>query len=138
MQKSYRNGEFVLHRLIFYTTISSCALAAGCQDVATIWSAQTPSPDGLWIVDARTEQYGGLGTAAVITVVKLQRVHGSSSSVEILNLSYDSAYPAGSTAVKVSWLTPTHLDISFNSRVKIDFQAVRYAGIDISASRLTD
>lgn len=121
---------------ILLLTIGSSILISGCQDTATIWSAEAKSPDGHWIASARTTQYGGLGAAGVQTTVYLNRINSSSKPIEILNFSNDSAYPSGNTKVKMSWVTATHLEVSYNAHTKIYFQAIKCADIDISVSRL--
>jgi hypothetical protein len=34
--------------------------------------------------------------------------------------------------VKMDWLSPSHLELTYEGQRTIDFQAVRYAGVDIS------
>jgi hypothetical protein len=34
--------------------------------------------------------------------------------------------------VKIDWLSPTHLALTYEGQHTIDFRAVRYAGVDIS------
>ena len=101
-----RNG---LTLILFF---GICVLASGCQDSATIWSAEVRSPDGNWLAKAHTEQYGGPGTASVQTSVYLRRINGSQPPVEILELSNDSAYPSGITSVDMNWVTPSRLDFA--------------------------
>jgi hypothetical protein len=106
---------------------------AGCEDKATIWSTESRSPDGGWIAKARTDQWGGPGTAAVISSVSLQRTEGARNEIEVLELWQDS-YPIKLT---LRWLTPTHLEVAYRGSARVDFQAIRCAGIDISVSDTT-
>ena len=112
-------------------------MASGCQDSATIWSAEVRSPDGNWLAKAHTEQYGGPGTASVQTSVYLRRINGSQPPVEILELSNDSAYPSGITSVDMNWVTPSRLDLAYKGHAILDFQVVKCAGIDISLRDLS-
>jgi len=61
---------------ITFVVIGICVLGAGCQHVATTWSAEAKSPDGLWAATARSQQWGGPGTAYDATTVYLQRIKG--------------------------------------------------------------
>lgn len=130
LRKIFRVAVLVL-------VIGSCIQLTGCQeDAATIWSADAKSPDGRWVAEARTVQYGGMGTAGVQTVVFLKRTSESSSQIQILGLSNDSAYPAGATQVKMSWLNTHRLNVSYGQNANINFQAIQCADIGLSLSRL--
>lgn len=109
-----------------------CLAVVGCQDKATIWSAESVSPDGNWRAMAHTDQYGGPGTARVQTIVLLKRTNMTGASIEILEFENDSANPPGITAVKMDWLTPSHLQVSFGRQAHLYFQVVKSAGIEIS------
>jgi len=111
-----------------------CVLLLSCQDVATIWSTESRSPDGLWVATAQAEEYGGPGTAGLVSNVYLRRIRGRRDRIEILVLHHDSISVklAASGTVKLSWLTSSHLEITFQQPAKIDFQVVKCAGIDIS------
>jgi hypothetical protein len=112
-----------------------CILVSGCKnDVTTISSKESRSPDGLWLAIDRTDQYGGPGTAGVITTVSLKPVDGPKSSIEVLQLSQNDA----SVDLKMNWLTSSHLEVTYTNPVSIDFLAIRCAGIDISARNLSN
>jgi len=117
-------------QLIYSFILAVCAFVSGCNDSAIIWSGESPSPDKHFVASARTEQYGGLGTAGVYTTVYLKQI--GQSPVEILTLSNKSAYPLGITAVNMTWVTPSHLSITYKGHATIDFQAVKCAGVEIS------
>jgi hypothetical protein len=117
-------------KLIIFFILAVCAFVSGCKDSAIIWSGESQSPDKHFETSARTEQYGGLGTAAVITTVYLSQ--SGHSPIEILSLSNESAYPSGITAVNMTWITPSHLSITYKGHATIDFQAVKCAGVEIS------
>ena len=112
--------------------IVACALAYRCTGGTTIWSAESKSPDGLYVASARTDQWAGPGTAYVSTSVYLKQSNSSQPPVEVLALSDDSAYPAGITSVEMSWLTPSHLDIKYKGHATIDFQAAIFQRVVIS------
>lgn len=115
-------------------TIAVCVLLSGCGP-KTIWSAEARSPDGHWVATARTDQYSGPGNAGLYTRVELRRTSGQKSPMEILLLDYQAAYPSEAN-VKIIWLTPSHLEMTYNTHADIDFQAIKCAGIDISVREL--
>lgn len=104
-----------------------CCLCA-CRDVATIASSESRSPDGRWIATVRTDQYGGPGTAAILSTVFLKQATGRQDSMEILQLSQD----APSVDLKLNWSAPAHLEITYRQPASVDFQALKYGGVDIS------
>jgi hypothetical protein len=124
-----------IRQAILLTTVGVCVLAFGCRDSAIIWSAESRSPDGRWLVSASTEQFGGPGTAYVGTTVYLQQ--DSNPRVEILGLANDSAYPAGVTSVGMTWITPSHLELTYEGHSSLNFQLANYKGIDISLRDLS-
>ena len=54
--------------------LAGSLLTLGRQDVGTTWSAEVRSPDGQFVASARTQQWGGPGTADDTTTVDLRRV----------------------------------------------------------------
>jgi hypothetical protein len=115
-------------------TIAVYVLLSGCGP-KTIWSAEARSPDGHWVASARTDQYSGPGNAGLYTTVELRRTSGQKSPMEILLLDYQAAYPSEAN-VEMIWLTPSHLEMAYNTHADIDFQAVKCAGIAISVREL--
>ena len=120
-------------KLMISSILVVCAFVSGCKDSAVIWSSESQSPDKHFVASARTEQYGGLGTAAVITTVYLSQ--SGHSPIEILSLSNESAYPSGITAVNMTWIAPSHLSITYKGHATIEFQAVKCAGVEISVEK---
>ena len=110
----------------------SILLLVGCQDSAVIWSAKSLSPDGHWLASARTDQYGGPGTASVQTTVYLKWLNGTQPPVQILEFTNASAYPSGSTTVAMNWRSQTHLEVTYNGNATLNFQAVKCGNITIS------
>jgi hypothetical protein len=119
------------------TCVGFCVVASGCHDVATTWSAEARSPDGLWIATARSQQWGGPGTAYDATSVYLRRAKASHST-QILLFSHQYA----TMHLKMKWVTPTHLDVTYGAstkpgdRISLDFQVAKIDGIDISVQPL--
>lgn len=115
-------------------TIACAVSLSGCQDEGeTIWSSEIRSPDGRWLATANTKQWGGPGTAYVATIVYLKLIDSPQPPTQVLLFSNESAYPIGSTGVHMEWLTPKHLNVTYGSHATLDFQAIKCAGIDISA-----
>jgi hypothetical protein len=122
-----------IRKSISFLTIGVCVFAFGCKDAGTkIWSADSPSPDRNWVASANTKQWSGPGTAYVATSVYLKPPDGSKPAVEILEFASDSALPSGITNVEMNWLTPSHLEITYMGHATLNFQVVKFAGIDIS------
>jgi hypothetical protein len=94
MMKAHTYRSFAFYKALPLILVGICVLVFGCRDSAIIWSAESRSPDGRWVVSAQTEQFGGPGTAYVGTTAYLKAVNGSKPSVELLGLSNDSAYPS--------------------------------------------
>ena len=120
--------------------IAGSLLLVGCQDVGTTWSAEVRSPDGQFVASARTQQWGGPGTAYDATTVDLQRVGSSQAPMEILEFSHQYSR----MNLEMKWLTPTHLEVAYGPSTKegdsvsLDFQVVKIAGIDVSVRNLSD
>jgi hypothetical protein len=124
---------FVFRKAILLLVLGSCILVFGCRDEGTtIWSQGVRSPDGHWLATAATKQWSGPGNAYVATIVYLEGIDGSQPPAEVLGFSNDSAYPAGITNVKMEWITPNHLNVTYGGHATLDFQAIKCAGIDIS------
>src|SRR5437588_13094224 len=87
--------------------VGTCLLASGCRDATTTWSAEARSPDGNWLASARSQQWGGPGTAHDATTVSLKQ--GTQPAGEGLGSS-----PAASTMnLRVNWLTPRHFEVTY-------------------------
>jgi hypothetical protein len=114
--------------------IAAAALAlAGCgRSGETIWQIAAPSPDGTWIATGRADRHSGPGNAAIVTGVYLQRIHGSGGAEPVLSFFNDLPPDKGGISLTIDWLTPSHLQITFNRHPDLYFQVVKYAGIDVS------
>jgi uncharacterized protein YceK len=128
-----RDSRSVLCKRMLILTVSVCALLSGCSNVATIWSTEVRSPDGRWIARAVTEQHSGPGNALLQTTVLLKHTKGPKEPIEVLLFTQD----ARSIDLKMNWLTPSHLEVSYKQPAEIDFQAIKCGGVDISVRDLS-
>ena len=109
----------------------------GCQDVATIWTAEAKSPDGKWVALATTRQHGGPGTAGVETGVELRRTDDPHQSQLILGVFHDPNSTFPKINLTMTWLSLSHLDIAYEGRATLTFQVVKYQGVDISVHEIS-
>ncbi len=107
-----------------------------CLSPATIWSEDFKSPNGYWVGTAVTKQWGGPGTAAIITSVLLKRAGSSDSPQLVFQLDNETVWPKGITSLQMTWLTPTHLQIAYKGHATVIFEAIRVADLDISVRNL--
>jgi len=136
------------HYPILLGIVAVCVLASGCKEAPTVWKAEVPSPDGLWIASVRTVQNGGFGSARLDTVVYLEQSRGSQPPVEVL--AFDCLGPAprpyvmnnanagGTIDLTMKWVTPSHLLVTYDEHPDIYFQTVKYDGISISVQDLSN
>jgi len=132
-----------LLKSVLFLVLAACALMCGCSEAykegGTTWTAEARSPDGLWLATARSQQWGGPGTAYDATRVYLKWIRGSQPPIQILGFSHQYA----TMNLKMEWLTPKHLHVSYGpsarpgDQVSLEFQAVKCAGIDISVRDLS-
>jgi len=98
---------------------------------------RAPSPDNQWVATAQEDRHSGPGTAGLYIEVSLQRVRGDNKPIQILLLEGDypiSEYPG--RHLQLRWTDPTHLELGYRD-AKVDFQAVRCAGLQISTLELS-
>ena len=108
----------------------------GCKGATPVWSADSRSPDGKMIATAEAFDNGGfVSPGPNATFVYLNWTTGSQARKEILAFS---GWPSETDGMKatMSWLSPTHLELTYKGKQTIDFQAVKYAGVDISVRPL--
>lgn len=128
------NGRGPRNRSVFILTIVSpiilgTLLLSGCKAGPT-WSTESRSPDGSMIATAEAFANGGFAAPGpTTTFVYLRATRGSQKPVLIFAFSEG---PPDSMEVKISWLTPRHLDVTYEGEHTVDFQAVKYDGVDIS------
>lgn len=137
--KSLQHTRSVTRRVFLLILLEVCLLSVGCQDVATTWSAEARSPDGQWLASARSQQWGGPGTAYDATTVYLKPIDDSQSATQVLVFSHQ--YPT--MKLKLIWLNPKHLDVTYGpsdragDHVKLDFRVAQHNGIEISVQDLS-
>jgi hypothetical protein len=113
-------------------------MTSGCRKgTETIWSAEAKSPDGQWLAKAQTDQRSGFGTDGAVTAVYLQPSNGARSPVQVLSFSQNQNAQTSLIDLKMNWIDETHLEVSYKEHPNLDFQAVKYAGIDISVRDLS-
>lgn len=137
--KSCPHSRSVTCAAILVLLLEVCFLSVGCKDVATTWSAEAKSPDGLWLASARSQQWGGPGTAYDATTVDLKLLDNSQPATQVLLFSHQYA----TMELKMVWLDPKHLDVAYGpsdkpgDRVKLDFRVAQHSGIEISVHDLS-
>ena len=113
-----------------------CVFASGCRDSPTS-SAEAQSPNGKVVATAKTFANSGFGGGGpTTTFVYLNWTSGSQSPMEILCLTGGSDTSVD-TNVGMKWLTPTHLELTYKGNTTVDFEAVKWAGIDITVRDLS-
>lgn len=119
---------------VLLIAVGVCVFMSACKAAPT-WSAEARSPDGKMIATASTFEQSGFGTGWVQTSVYLNWTTGSQPATLILAFSEGPGGPGGMN-VGMKWLTPTHLELTFKGPRPLDFQAVKFHGIDISVQEL--
>jgi hypothetical protein len=136
--KGYVRHSRLISKGILLLVVGLCIWGSGCQDVATTWSAEVPSPDGQWVATARSQQWGGPGTAYDATTVFLKSSKGREPPTQVLAFSHQYA----TMYLKMDWMTSTHLDVTYaastraNDHVSLDFQAVKCDGVEITVREI--
>lgn len=116
-------------KMVLSVTLGTLFLLCGCK-AAPIWSAESRSPDGKMVATAEAFTNGGFAAAGpATTLVYLKETTGSQKPTLIFVFSEG---PPDSTQVKMNWLSPAHLELVYEGQRTVDFQSVRYAGVDIS------
>jgi hypothetical protein len=129
MRKLGSESSFSEFRLVFLLIIAVCLLMSGCKAAPT-WSTESRSPDGRMVAKAEVFTNGGFAAPGPSTTfVYLKQTTGSEKAVLIFAFSQG---PPEGMQVKMDWLNPAHLELTYEGQHTIDFQAVRYAGVDIS------
>jgi len=137
-----------IRKAILLVIIGVCVLGSGCRHNPTIWTAEVRSPDGLWLAIARTDQEGGFGSAFIGTMVFLKQTNVSQPPVMVLAFDCEGPAPrayvldnkanaGGTINLTMKWVSPSHLEVTYNGHATVSFQAVKYAGIAISVRDLS-
>src|SRR5580698_5158474 len=119
--------------------LSPAIFASGCHSTETIWSAQAKSPDGKVVASAQADlRNKGLSIISGIdTNVYVNWAGDKRPPMLVLNLADGSDAPSDIT-VDMRWLAPTHLELTYKGNRSIGFQALKWAGIDISVRDLSN
>lgn len=118
-------------KAILFLTFGACVFMSGCKASPT-WSAESRSPDGKMIAMADAFENGGfVAPGPGATFVYLNWTTGSQPKMLILAFSEGQEPKVG-----INWLTPTHLEVTYRGQRTIDFQAIKYAGVEISVRDL--
>jgi hypothetical protein len=135
IMKTGADTRAAMRRASLLIVIGLCISGSGCLEEGEItWSTEALSPDGLWLATARSQQWGGPGTAYNATTVYLNWIKGSQPPAQVLVFSHQYA----TMNLKMEWATPTHLNVTYGpstrpgDSVSIGFQVVKCYGIDIS------
>jgi len=114
-----------------------CVFLSGCSGSETIWSAESPSGDGSILASARTIANSGFGTGYIWTAVYTGGANRKQEPIEILELTDEFEMPSDEISVEMKWLTPTHLELTYRGHRTRYFQAIKWAGVDISVRDLS-
>jgi hypothetical protein len=100
-------------RLSPLLTLAICIFMSGCWGSRAIWFAESRSPDGKVLANARViATNGGLSIQSITdTKVSLKWATGSSMDALVLELADASDNPVD-TQVEMKWLTPTHMELT--------------------------
>src|SRR5579864_7417122 len=121
---------------MLFLVLWTCVSTSGCKS-PPIWSAESRSPDGKMVATADAFANGGfVAPGPGATFVYLNWTTGSQPRRLILAFSGGQSELDG-TQVAMNWLSPTHLELAYRGQRTIDFQAVNYAGVDISVRELS-
>jgi hypothetical protein len=115
----------------------------GCRYDPIVWKKDLRAPDGAWIARARTDQWGGFGSAYVATTVSLVRVDGTYNKGEAFDiLSYPGGGPIPKTYVlsddnadrnlQLKWVSPTQLEITHLAPIEPTLEVVRFGNVDVT------
>ena len=129
----------ITRKFVFFCMLLCIGVGFGCRKgVETIWAAEIKSPDGQWLAKAQADQRSGFGTDGAVTAVYLQPSNAARSPVLILAFSQNPNAQTSIIDLKMKWVDGKHLEVSYKEHPNLDFQAIKYAGIDISVRDLSD
>ena len=106
--------------------------ASGCSGQDTIWTTETPSPDGRWLATADTVETSGFGTGDIETDVYLKWTKASKSPEHILGLVHNPNSTSKTNHLSLKWLDATHLEVTYDGDGTVDFQVVKLGDVYIS------
>jgi hypothetical protein len=106
-----------------------CLCASACDDTEIAWKVQSKSPDGYWIAEAINTMAGGFGDSTDTTNVFLTMAKNEKFRSVVISLSPEGARSGG---VKLTWLSKRHLEVQYDGKTEVDFQAIKCADVEIS------
>jgi hypothetical protein len=127
----------------------ACVLQTGCRVNPTVWHIEIPSPDGVWIAIADTSQNGSPGNASIATTVSLKGTRISNAPQLVLGFDCDGpvsrpytldnvANAGGTIDLKMKWITPSHLEVTYGGHPNVYLQTVKLWGVNISLRNPSD
>lgn len=122
----------ILCAVVTLVLLDACGIAT-----RTLWSVQAPSPDGSWIATARTDQTSGPGNADIETGVYVGRPGDSAEPISVLLFENQPQQSGREIALKLNWLTPSHLEVVVTRVPAFHYRVASYAGVQISVRQLT-
>jgi hypothetical protein len=127
-----------IRTLIFLVILGVCILgSSSCSTEDTIWTAEAPAPDGRWVASARTVETSGFGTGDIETDVFLKWAKDSKTPEHILGFVHDPRSVSKTINLSMMWVTPSHLDVTYDGHATVDLQVVKYGDVDISLRDLS-
>lgn len=123
------SNAVILLNVMSAVIICALFLLCGCKTAPT-WSTESRSPDGRMIATADVFANGGFASPGPATT--LVYLKGTTRSQKATLIFAFSEGPADGMRVKMAWSSPTQLELMYEGQHTIDFQAVKYAGVDIS------
>jgi hypothetical protein len=126
--------RWVIHGMAAVTAVLSVLILLGCNDGRTTWSEEVRSPDGRWLATAKSQEWGGPGTAYDGTSVYLQWAKRPQTAVKVLSFSHNYL----TMDLRLVWVNPNHLHVTYGpnpkagDHVSVVFQAVKYGDVEIS------
>jgi hypothetical protein len=137
----HESGLSAARKAILLVIGAVLASGFGCGP-PTIWSAETRSPDGSWLLSARTLENAGFGTGAYVTEVYLKPLNVSKPRQVILSFFHDPSLPSPQSGATINltmkWVTPKHLEVTYEGHADLSFQVVKCGDIDISTRDLSN
>jgi hypothetical protein len=122
---------FARKRTGLFLAAGLALLVAGCEGgPEVIKKAEVKSPDGYWTVTTQLERWSGPGNNALASTVYISRTADHDKPELILSLDIQNQDLGD---VVVTWRDKDHLKLVYRNDLKVNFQVVKYAGLDISA-----
>ena len=123
-------------RTLFALVFIACATTCCGSATETVWSANVPSPDGEWSARGATENTSGPGNNYTSISVHL-KTRDDAGPGQLVLLYAQNAIPwrENTPPLAMKWLSPTHLQITFDQVPTFDAQVNSYAGIEISVAK---